>query len=1744
DIAELIYFRGQLNDADRIAVEQYLKNKYLGTSTTGLTFQWRLNATNIPDATNSSLTIANAQSANAGSYDVVICGTNYTGCTTSSAASLGVTGCTSAPSGLISWWSGDGVTADFVGTNNGTFIGTSAFVNGEVGQAFRFNGSSYVNIPDSASLRPTSVTLAGWFEFDQTTGTQNLISKSAGTGTAESYVLYTVGTTLGGAVGDPNGVGAILTSPFNPTPGTWYYLAYTFDAATMQQGLYINGVLSASGTATKTIGYDSHPVMISAEYENEAVSYYLQGRADEVTIFGRALSASEIQSVYNSGSLGMCKSLAIISQPHGNSVAVGATATFTIGAFGSSPISYQWLYNGGSIAGATNSTLTLTNVQLTDAGTYSVALNDLASSLVSSNAVLNVGYAPAIMTQPVSQTIVQSNSVTFSVSASGTGPLTYQWYLNNLPIAQATASILTLTNLQPSNSGSYRVVISSSFGMVTSSNAVLQVDAPPQITSQPPNTIYAAVGSTATMFASAANGSGATLPAVPSGTLRLWLKADAGVVTNGSGHVSAWHDQSGNANDAMQANSDQQPLLLNPATSSSWGAVRFDGVESSTSGDFMQGSGDVGIPNAFTAFLFYSENSTSDSYGWGKAIWIVGVPSTYGSCRGYASINNEPTFTTWGNDYTANFSLPVSSYRISTMRFNTNQNFAELFDYTATSSNLFTFNTSGQSNPGAGYYLGGLGSQVRNFGGDIAELIIYRGALSDSDRLQVEQYLQQKYYQTAVTSGLSYQWQFNGADLPGATNGTFVITNVQFANAGTYDMVVSNAAGTATSSNAMLVVGVSPTISGQPQSQSLPMNSTLVLSATASGTDPLSYQWRFNGTPIAAATTSTLTITNVQAAAAGSYSVVITNVFGTVTSSNAVVKVDAYPQIFGQPQSQAVTLGNGASFSVATDPSLPSVTSGTLRLWLKGDAGVTTNSTGQVSLWRDQSPNANHAGQSSTFQQPLLVRPAAIGSRPALRFDGVQSPSSGDYLRGTNDVGIPDAFTSFAVASWTGVNSINVPALVGVPGTTGAARAYGVISGQLYFATWSNDYNSGFSVPSNTYRIWTERFSTNMTFAELFDATASTSTNFHWTTSGVVSPGAGYYVGGVASFTRNFGGDVAELIYYRGSLSDSDRAAVEKYLKQKYYQSTAITGPLNYQWQFNGVNIVGATNSTLSIASAQGTNAGTYSVVVCNGSACITSSNATLAVNIPPFITQQPVDESVIVGTGANFFANGDGTAPLSYQWQHNGGNISGATNTSLSIASVQQSDAGSYALVVSSPYGSATSSNAVLSVLTSTIVVANVSGSGSSTVQVPVSLVALGSESAVGFSLNFDPSLLTIADVALGANASGATIFYNTNQQSTGRVGIVVSFTSGGAFAAGTQEVAVVTFNVGIVATNTVTPITLGDSPTVRQISDSLANSLPATYVSGSATLSQTVFEGDVAPRPDGDQRVTITDWVQVGRFVAGLDTVNSPSEFQRVDCAPRNSLGNGKLTVTDWVQAGRYAVGLDALTPVGGPTTISGNALIKPRTPTTRTVALQAGATSGVTNVVSVQLNAQGDESAIGFSLSFDSQLMHFTGGAIGNGASGASLNINAVQASNGTVGVALELPFGHSFAAGTQEVVRLSFVPVVYSPGSSNLTFTDSPVIREISDITANSLSANYVNSSLATTGLLPTLAIHQDGAGNVTLSWTASADGYGLESVSDLATNWQPVAASFVTNGANVFVTQPAATNQLYFRLHHP
>ena len=160
------------------------------------------------------------------------------------------------------------------------------------------------------------------------------------------------------------------------------------------------------------------------------------------------------------------------------------------------------------------------------------------------------------------------------------------------------------------------------------------------------------------------------------------------------------------------------------------------------------------------------------------------------------------------------------------------------------------------------------------------------------------------------TAPLAYHWRFNGTNLAGANTNSFTIASVQATNAGSYAVVISDYSGSITSAPATLtVIGVpvAPSITTQPQSQLVNVGSNATFAVGATGTAPLSYQWRFNTTNLASATNTSYTRTNVQAGTTGDYTVVVTNAAGSITSVIATLTLGFADDFDGYATPSVVT---------------------------------------------------------------------------------------------------------------------------------------------------------------------------------------------------------------------------------------------------------------------------------------------------------------------------------------------------------------------------------------------------------------------------------------------------------------------------------------------------------------------------------------------------------------------------------------------------------------------------------------------------------------------------------------------------------------------------------------------------------------------------------------------------------------------------------------------------------------------
>lgn len=183
---------------------------------------------------------------------------------------------------------------------------------------------------------------------------------------------------------------------------------------------------------------------------------------------------------------------------HDQTNAVGTTISMSVSATGALPLFYQWrrnganLIEGGDVSGSDERTLRIANAQLTDAGNYDVVLNNGSGATTSAVAVVTtyvITHPPSITTQPASQTVPSGDDATFTVGASGTDPLSYQWYYNtNTLLGGQTGTSLNLLNVDAADEGEYHVVVTNLYGTATSAPAVLTVippDLPAMITADP-----------------------------------------------------------------------------------------------------------------------------------------------------------------------------------------------------------------------------------------------------------------------------------------------------------------------------------------------------------------------------------------------------------------------------------------------------------------------------------------------------------------------------------------------------------------------------------------------------------------------------------------------------------------------------------------------------------------------------------------------------------------------------------------------------------------------------------------------------------------------------------------------------------------------------------------------------------------------------------------------------------------------------------------------------------------------------------------------------------------------------------------------------------------------------------------------------------------------------------------------------------------------------------------------------------
>jgi len=680
-------------------------------------------------------------------------------------------------------------------------------------------------------------------------------------------------------------------------------------------GTNVTLAVSVSGTTPLSYIWQFNGVNLAGETNGTLTISNMQAfQAGTYTVvMSNSVSEVTAQAVVSFGN-----PISISSTPQSQVAGPGTNVTLAVGASGSGPISYAWQFNGIILNGATNNTLTINNMQASEAGTYTAIMSNPVS-VVSAQAVVSFENPIFFSSPPQSQIAGPGTNVTLAVSASGSGSINYAWQFDGTILSGATNDTLTIANMQASEAGTYTVVMSNSVSVVTA-QVVVSFGNPIFVTSPPQNQV-AGPGTNVTLAVSA----------------------------SGSGPISfAWQFDgtilSGATNDTLTIGNMQASeagtytvVMSNPVSVvTAQAVVSFDNPIFIT----LPPQSQIAGPGTNVTLAVNASGSGPISYAWQfDGTILVGVTNdtlTIGNMQAseagtYTVVMSNPVsvvtaqaVVSFGNPIF--ISSPPQSQIAGpgtniTLAVNASGSgpisFAWQFDATiisgATNDTLAINNMQASE---AGTYTVMMSNPV--------SVVTAQAVVSFGNPIFITSLPQNQVAGpgTNVTlavnasgSGpISYAWQFDGTILSGATNDTLTINNMQASEAGTYTVVMNNSVSVVTA-QAVVSFGNPIFITSPPQSQVAGPGTNITLAVNATGSGPISYAWQFDGTILNGETNSALTITNMQASEAGTYTVAISNLVSIVVTQ-AVVSYVVAPTITTQPVSQTVPANGTATLIV------------------------------------------------------------------------------------------------------------------------------------------------------------------------------------------------------------------------------------------------------------------------------------------------------------------------------------------------------------------------------------------------------------------------------------------------------------------------------------------------------------------------------------------------------------------------------------------------------------------------------------------------------------------------------------------------------------------------------------------------------------------------------------------------------------------------------------------------------------
>ncbi len=955
----------------------------------------------------------------------------------------------------------------------------------------------------------------------------------------------------------------------------------------------------------------------------------------------------------------------ITTQPASVSVTAPSAATFSVVASGASPMTYQWRRNGSVISGATSSSYTINPTAVALSGSsFTVTVSNAGGSATSTAAILTVNAAPvppSITTQPASAFAIEPGGATFSVVATGTSPLSYQWRRNGTAIPGATSASYTLNSTSGADSGaSFTVVVSNSVGSATSSAAILTVFGSGSATlleahfdSGPDGFTYADDLFRGTNQAQYASGAHIASGGYTGGALRVQV---GGVNSQNAQNMSGgWQTSFTLAGptpmfllfrhrltEENTYESDEYTEML----------VSFDGVLRGLSpNDYIArvvGGGptttgwqlvqiDLGLVSAGSHVLALGAYNNQKTYPNEFAEVLIDdlMLQVAGPSSTPPSITTPPANLTVTSPAQATFSVVASG--TAPLSYQWRRNSVAIAGATSAS---YTLTPTAVSDSGAAFDVV-VTNSAGNATSSSATLTVNSAAVGPTitappANVTVTAPAQAAFSVVATgTAPLSYQWRRNGTAIPGATSASYVLNPTAVSDNGAlFSVVVSNSVNSVTSAAATLTVNgaaVAPSITTPPANLTVTAPASASFSVVATGTAPLSYQWRRNGTAIPGATSASYVLNPTAVSDSGAqFSVSVSNSVNTVTSAAATLTVLNGGGGGGSTIFEAHFDAGADGFAYADDlfraTTQPNYASGAQL----GSGGFTGGGL-QVLLGGINGSNIQKmsGGWQSSFTL-ATAGPTTLTFRYKLGITALRSDRYGQMLVSLNGV------------------------LYGVPPNTYVAQLLGGLGGVTATTGWQQAQIDLGSLPAGTHTL-----------------------------------ALGGYLSGKSASGETSDVVIDDVVVQNGSAgpvppsitTPPANVTVTAPAQASFSVVATGTAPLSYQWRRNGTTIPGATSASYVLdPTAESDNGAQFSVDVSNSVSTVTSAAVTLTVNgaaVAPSITTQPANVTVTAPAQASFSVVATGTGPLSYQWRRNGTAIPGATSASYVLDPTAVGDGG-----------------------------------------------------------------------------------------------------------------------------------------------------------------------------------------------------------------------------------------------------------------------------------------------------------------------------------------------------------------------------------------------------------------------------------------------------------------------------------